>query len=203
MIQKKYAKNLAQDAVNEGLLKGWALLRRVDTGKAQEINYLWVHVFKMSKKWLIGKLLGGLMKKNMVFHQIFYMVELEGKNYGNFFYKTEKRYDNNLEAKYVLFNWAFPKNLNSSMALADKISSGFKNSMKKRVWQVGGWQLELFLKTQNMPSVFWDAYETQEQVMNHLMNEAIVGTVDKKLIDQLLQELPNGWDNKSNLGICY
>ena len=26
MIQKKYAKNLAQDAVNEGLLKGWALL---------------------------------------------------------------------------------------------------------------------------------------------------------------------------------
>ena len=43
---------------------------------------------------------------------------------------------------------------------------------------------------------FWDAYETQEQVMNHLMNEAIVGTVDKKLIDQLLQELPNGWDNR-------
>ena len=50
MIQKKYAKNLAQDAVNEGLLKGWALLRRVNTGKAQEINYLWVHVFENVEK---------------------------------------------------------------------------------------------------------------------------------------------------------
>ena len=35
MIQKKYAKNLAQDAVNEGLLKGWALFRKVSPGKAK------------------------------------------------------------------------------------------------------------------------------------------------------------------------
>ena len=40
-------------------------------------------------------------------------------------YKTEKRYDNDLNSKYILFNWAFPKNINSAMELADKISSRF------------------------------------------------------------------------------
>ena len=82
-------------------------------------------------------------------------MELEVKKLTFLFYKTEKRYDNNLEAKYVLFNWAFPKNLNSSMALADKILD-LKNSMKK--YLLGG-------------------SKDSNQVMNHLMNKAIVGTV--------------------------
>ena len=70
---------------------------------------------------------------------------IERKYYGNFFYKTEKRYDNNLEAIYVLFNWAFPKNLISSMALADKISSGkivsheieFAKDCQRKARQIG------------------------------------------------------------------
>ena len=68
---------------------------------SQEINYLWVHVFENVEKMANRKARtnGGLMRKNMVFHQIFYNIEsgIGRKNYGNFFYKTEKRYDNNLE----------------------------------------------------------------------------------------------------------
>ena len=196
MIQKKYAKNLAQDAVDTGVLKGWALLRRVNTGKTQEINYLWVHVFENVEKMANRKAWWTYEKKYGIPLNILYG-GIERKNYGNFFYKTEKRYDNNLEAKYVLFNWAFPNNLNSSMALADKISSGFKNSMKKEGMASWGMATRIIPQSsEHAPLFFWDAYETQEQVMNHLMNEAIVGTVDKKLIEKLLQELPKGWDNR-------
>lgn len=196
MIQKKYAKGLAQDAVDSGLLKGWVLLRRVNVGKTEDVNYLWVHVFENVEKMANRKAWWTYQKKYGIPSSTLYG-GIERKNYGNFAYKTEKRYDNDLDAKYVIFNWAFPKNLNSSMALADKISSGFKSSMKKEGMASWGMATRIIPQgSEYAPLFFWDAYQTQEQVMNHLMNKAVVGTVDDKLIEQLLQELPNGWHKR-------
>ena len=196
MIQKKYAKGLAQDAVDSGILQGWALLKRVPTGKNQEVNYLWVHVFENAEKMSNQKVWWTYEKKYGIPTRILYG-GIERKGYGNFYYKTEKRFDNNLNAKFILFNWAFPKDLTSAMELADKISNNFKSSMKKEGMASWGMATRIIPQgTNNAPLFFWDAYETLEQVMNHLMNKAIVGTVDQNLIGQLLEELPDGWENR-------
>jgi len=196
MLQKKYAQDLAQDAVDSGILAGWALLRRVSTVQNQEVNYLWVHVFENVEQMTNQKAWWTYEKKYGFPPRILYG-GIERKGAGNYYYKTEKRYDNKLNSKYIIFNWAYPKNLNSAMNLADKISSSFKNSMEKE--GMGSWGMATRIIPQGSdyaPLFFWDAYENLEQVMNHLMNKAIVGTVDQKLIGQLLEELPNGWDNR-------
>ena len=196
MIQKKYAQGLAQDAVDSGILQGWALLKRVPTGQNQEVNYLWVHVFENVEKMANRKAWWTYEKKYGIPGRVLYG-GIDRKGYGNFFYKTEKRYDNSLNAKYVLFNWAYPKDLNSAMDLADKISNNFKNSMKKEGMASWGMATRIIPQgADNAPLFFWDAYESLEQVMNHLMNKAIVGTVDQNLIGELLEELPNGWENR-------
>ena len=82
--------------------------RRVNTGKAQEINYLWVHVFENVEKMANRKAWWTYEKKYGIPSNILYG-GIEGKIMEIFSIKLRKDMDNNLEAKYVLFNWAFPK----------------------------------------------------------------------------------------------
>ena len=52
-IQKNYARELAQDAKNEGILKDWVLFKPVQfmgESTEQEYNYVWVHIFKDVKQ---------------------------------------------------------------------------------------------------------------------------------------------------------
>ena len=119
------------------------------------------------------------------------------QRYGSFVYKTEKRYDNDLDAKYILFNLTFPKNLNSAMELGDKISSSFKSDMKKSGMASWGMATRIIPQDSDLaPLFFWDAYENMEQMIDHLMYNAAIKNVDQKLLAQLQEELPNGWDKR-------
>lgn len=132
--------------------------------------------FNAEKKYGIPDLFGGV----------------DIQRYGSFVYKTEKRYDNDLNSKYILFNWTFSKNLNSAMELGDKISSSFKSDMKK-----SGMATRIIPQDSDLaPLFFWDAYENMEQMINHLMYKAAIKNVDQKLLAQLQEELPNGWDKR-------
>ena len=119
------------------------------------------------------------------------------ERYGSFVYKTEKRYDNDLNSKYILFNWAFPKNINSAMELADKISSSFKSEMKNSGMASWGMATRIIPQDSDLaPLFFWDAYENMEQMIDHLMNKGAIKNVDQKLLAQLLDELPEGWNKR-------
>ena len=43
---------------------------------------------------------------------------------------------------------------------------------------------------------FMDAYENMEQIIDHLMYKAAIKNVDQKLLAQLQEELPDGWDKR-------
>ncbi len=157
-------------------------------------NYLWVTIYESPKKYINRKSWFNAEKKYGIPNL---MGGVDVQRYGSFVYKTEKRYDNDLDAKYILFNWTFPKNLNSAMELADKISSSFKSDMKKSGMASWGMATRIIPQDSDLaPLFFWDAYENMEQMINHLMNKAAIKNVDQKLLAQFQEELPNGWDKR-------
>ena len=197
MLIKKYGAEMAQDAVSDGLIQGWAVLKRVPgMGKVEDEknNYLWVTIYESPKKYVNRKSWFNAEKKYGIPNL---MGGVDVQRYGSFVYKTEKRYDNDLDAKYILFNWTFPKNLNSAIELADKISSSFKSDMKKSGMASWGMATRIIPQDSDLaPLFFWDAYENMEQMINHLMNKAAIKNVDQKLLAQFQEELPNGWDKR-------
>jgi hypothetical protein len=197
MLIKKYGKEMAQDAVDNGLIQGWAVLKRVPgIGKVEDEknNYLWVSIYENPKKYVNREAWFDTEKKYGI-PGLFGGIDIE--RYGSFVYKTEKRYDNDLNSKYILFNWAFPKNINSAMELADKISSSFKSEMKNSGMASWGMATRIIPQDSDLaPLFFWDAYENMEQIIDHLMNKGAIKNVDQKLLAQLLDELPEGWNKR-------
>jgi len=197
MLIKKYGTEMAQDAVSDGLIQGWAVLKRVPgMGKVEDEknNYLWVTIYESPKKYVNRKSWFNTEKKYGI-PDLFGGVDIQ--RYGSFVYKTEKRYDNDLNSKYILFNWTFPKNLNSAMELGDKISSSFKSDMKKSGMASWGMATRIIPQDSDLaPLFFWDAYENMEQMIDHLMYKAAIKNIDQKLLAQLQEELPNGWDKR-------
>ena len=199
MLIKKYGKQMAEDAVNDGLIQGWALLKRVPgMGKVEDekINYLWVVAYESPKKYVNRQSWFNTEKKYGIPGEILFGgVDVE--RYGSFVYKTEKRYDNSLKAKFIIFNWTFPKNINSAMNVADKISSSFQKDMKKEGMASWGMATRIIPQDSDLaPLFFWDAYENMEQVIDHLMYKAAIKNVDQNLLSQLQEELPDGWDSR-------
>ena len=199
MLIKKYGKQMAKDAVSAGLIQGWALLKRVPgMGKVEdeEINYLWVVAYESPKKYVNRQSWFNTEKKYGIPGEILFG-GIDVERYGSFVYKTEKRYDNNLQAKFIIFNWTFPKNINSAMNLADKISSSFQKDMKKEGMASWGMATRIIPQDSDLaPLFFWDAYENMEQVIDHLMYKAAIKNVDQNLLSQLQEELPDGWDSR-------
>lgn len=197
ILIKKYGEEMAQDAVDNKLIQGWALLKRVPgMGKVEDeqINYLWVVVYDSPKKYVNREAWFDSEKKYGI-PGLFSGIDVE--RFGSFVYKTEKRYDNDLNAKYILFNWTFPKNLNDAMRVADKISSSFESDMKQEGMASWGMATRIIPQDADLaPLFFWDAYENMEQMIDHLMYKAAIKNVDAKLLSQLQEQLPNGWSNR-------
>ena len=199
MLIKKYGKQMAEDAVKDGLIQGWALLKRVPgMGKVEDekINYLWVVAYESPKKYVNRQSWFNTEKKYDIPGEILFG-GIDVERYGSFVYKTEKRYDNNLKAKFIIFNWTFPKNINSAMNLADKISSSFQKKKKKEGMASWGMATRIIPQDSDLaPLFFWDSYENMEQIIDHLMFKAAIKNIDQKLLSQLQEELPDGWDSR-------
>ena len=199
MLIKKYGQEMAKDAVKEGLIQGWALLKRVPgMGKVEDekINFLWVVAYESPKKYVNRQNWFNTEKKYGIPGEILFG-GIDVERYGTYVYKTEKRYDNNLQPKFIIFNWTFPKNLNSAMDLADKISSSFQKDMKKEGMASWGMATRIIPQDSDLaPLFFWDAYENMEQVIDHLMYKAAIKNVDQNLLSQLQEELPKGWHSR-------
>ncbi len=199
MLIEKYGKGMAKDAVDEGIIQGWAVLKRVQgMGKVEDekINYLWVTIYESPKKYVNRKSWFNTEKKYGIPGDVLWG-GIDIDRYGSFIYKTEKRYDTDLEGKFIIFNWAFPKNLNDAMTLADKISTSFKKDMKKAGMASWGMATRIIPQDSDLaPLFFWDSYENMEQILDHLMYKAVIKNVDQKLLDQLQEQLPDGWENR-------
>ncbi len=196
-IQLDYGKQLAQDNVNNGSFEGWILLKKVrGIGNPEpltnEIDYIWVHLYKNSKQladkaatWPYEKKFGKTRS------EIYKGIDVESP--GQFYYKIEKQIQTGNQGKFVLLNWCSPNDLAGCMKKADEISSRF-TSDKMAKYGMTDWGMATRIIPQNKPPLFfWDSYNTMEEVLDHLMFSSIVTDKEKAEIGEFL---PNGWDNR-------
>lgn len=200
----KYARELAQDAKNNGKISQWHLLKRVEGfGRAggelnrdEKVNYMWVHIYKNPSQlanvepwWQTEKKFG--VPTSTAYGNV------NRVDIGNFIYKMEKKFDTDRTGKYFIFNWAYPSSMTDALGLADKISDSFKGDMKKV--EMSGWGMASRVYPQGKeyaPLFFWDNYEKLDQTLSHLMNGAVIKSIDPALLKQIPNVLPNGWHNR-------
>ena len=197
MLEKTYATPLAQNAKNNGIIKNWYLMKSTNGGYAQEkALYVWVHVYESINQmmnagswWETQEMFG--VPSSIIYDGVTrYPV-------GSFIYKTEKSLDSERAGKFVIFNWASPLNLNQTMEIADQVSESFKNNMKKS--GMSGWGMATRVYPQGSefePLFFWDAYETREQAMEHLMNQGVLSVVKPEMMQKIFSQLPNGFSRR-------
>ncbi len=196
-IQLKYGKQLAQDNVDNGNFEGWILLKKVrgignPTPMTNEIDYIWVHLYKNSKQlaeksasWPYNKKFG--KSRGEIYKGI------DVKSPGQFYYKIEKQIQTGNQGKFVLLNWCTPNDISAFMKKADEISERFTlNKMAK--YGMTDWGMATRIIPQNKsPLFFWDSYNSMEEVLNHLMFSSIVTEKERA---EIAGYIPNGWDNR-------
>ena len=198
-IQKKYLTPLAQDAVNEKTMKGWALLKKVPGigSPDNKTNYIWVGVFDnitqmvSRKEWWENS-----DSKFGIPSDILYdSPKIERK--GRYFYKTERQIETDNPGKYIILNWATPKDLSKMIELQGPVEKHFRKNIIKS--GMLGWGMATRIAPQGSDystAFWWDIYDSMENTMKHLSN----GAATKGLSDQIMKDfndnIPNGWDNR-------
>lgn len=197
MVEKNYATPLAIQAKKNGQIQDWYLMKKVNGGKAsKQITYIWVHVYKNINQMVNVGSWWDTQEKFGIPSEIIYG-SVERNPYGNFTYKTEKSFDTNRSGKYVLFNWAKPKNIPAALSLADEISDSFKGNMKKSGMTSWGMATRVYPQGEEFaPLFFWDGYETLNQVLEHLMNKGVLEAVEPEMFEKLFSLLPDGFSNR-------
>ena len=200
MIQMDYVTGLAQDAKNNGEIKGWALLKPIDNvGEMteQEYNYVWVHVFenidqmlKGNQWWMKSKEKYGIDPSGL-----YSMGDLMKSGY--YYWKTEKQIETTDPGKYIIMNWATPKDLNKAISLADEISEGFKKSMKKEGMTEWGVASKVLPQGEDQSTIFfWDIYDSMKGAFKHMMNQGVLETINPDDFQEFFENMPDGWDGR-------
>jgi len=197
MVEKSFATPLAQEAKKKGEIADWYLLKRTNGGRASDkVLYVWVHVYDSIEQMVNAGDWWETQEKYGVPSSVVYG-SVERDPIGNFTYKIEKSYETNRLGKYVIFNWAAPTDLAASLKLADEISSSFKSNMKKSGMTSWGMATRVYPQGADYePLFFWDEYETYQQVMEHLMNKAVLEAVKPEMFEKLFRLLPSGFANR-------
>jgi len=199
MIQKKYVTQMAQDAVNDGKIKQWALIKKVPGigNPDKRINYMWVGVFNnISQLVNRDSWWTDTEGKFGIPSEILYdspKVERRGR----YIYKTERQIETDKPGQYVILNWATPNNLPKMIELQGSIEKIFRKNIIKS--GMVGWGMATRIAPQNkdLPTAFWwDNYDTFENAMKHLAGQAATAGISKDLIQSFNKIVPNGWDNR-------
>ena len=199
MIQKKYVTEMAQDAVNKGTIKQWALIKKVPGigSPDNKINYMWVGVYKNISQlanrdswWMNTEEKFGIPSK-----VLFDSPEVERR--GRYIYKTERQIQTDKPGKYVILNWATPDDLPKMIELQGSIEKIFRKSIIKSGMVGWGMATRIVPQKKDLPTAFWwDAYDTLENAMKHLAGQAASAGITKDLIQSFDKIVPNGWDNR-------
>jgi len=198
-IQKQYVTELAQDAKINGIIKDWVLLKplkNVGEITEQEYNYVWVHIFENVEQmtsrtdwWMNTKEKFGMEPS------VLYKRELEKSGY--YYWKTEKQIEASRDGKYIIMNWATPKDLNKALTMADELSEGFRKNMKKEGMTEWGVASKVLPQGEGQSTIFfWDVYSSLNGAFKHMMNQAVLSDLDPDKFGEFFENMPNGWDGR-------
>ncbi len=198
-IQTKYVSPLAQDAVDGKSMKGWVLLRKVPGfgNPDNKINYMWVAVFENIKQMVNSKQWWeNTEPKFGISSDILYDgYELEGR--GNYVYKTERQIETDVPGKYIILNWATPKDVSKMIDFQANIEKHFRKNIIKSGMVGWGMATRIIPQAKDRSTAFWwDIYDSMENTMKHLAGEAALAGLPKERFSEFNEQVPNGWDNR-------
>ena len=197
-MQMKYVTPLAQDAVDGKSMKGWALLKKVPFGSPDnKINYMWVAVFDdinqmvNRKQWWLNS-----ESKFGIPSEILYDgYEIEGR--GRYVYKTERQIETDTPGKYIILNWATPKDIPKMIDFQDDIEKHFRKNIIKSGMVEWGMATRIIPQAKDRSTaLWWDIYDSMENAMEHLAGGAALTGLSKEKFSEFNEQVPNGWDNR-------
>ena len=198
----EYNSKLAQDYVDSGKMRGWALLKRVQgIGDAEDykFNYFWVHAFDNIEQMVAHK-------KNPFWEKFedkfgFKSNKLKGNGAtksGMYHFMTQDEF-NNGQGKYIILNDGKVNDVQAAIELGKKTGNIFKKNSKKT--GMTGWGVATIIPPQdkhNDSNIFyWDIYDSLEGVMKHMANQGAVSYLPGDLVEKFLSNLPDGFSHRN------
>ena len=199
MIQKKYVTQMAQDALKKGTIKEWALIKKVPGigSPNNKINYMWIGVYENINQlvnrdswWMDTDGKFGIPSE-----VLYDSPDIERR--GRYIYKTEREIVSDKPGKYIILNWATPKDLPKMIELQGSIEKIFRKNIIKSGMVGWGMATRIIPQKKDLPTAFWwDIYDNLENTMKHLAGQAASAGVTEDLMQSFMKINPDGWDNR-------
>ena len=175
-IETNYSKKTAQDAVNNGNLEGWALLRRFNPDP-DGYNFMWVNIYKDIKTVVEkGSWWGNSEKVLGIKPSVLYDY---GKNITadrRYYYEMELQINGDDAPAFVIFNFTTPSDVDAMINQTKKyVMPHFSKNMNSS--GMVGWGLgkKITPQGEEFSSVMtYDSYDSLENVMLHLAGKGII-----------------------------
>lgn len=175
-VEINYSKKIAQNAVNNNKLVGWALMENTNI-ESDGYNFMWVNVYPdiesatNENTWWNNseKVLG--VKPDILFS------DSSKYKYGkSFTYKMQMAIPNSGPAAYVILNFATPDNVDAVIASSEKyVMPHFKKKMDENGMVGWGMATKITPQGEEYSSImFYDSYDNLTNVMKHLAGEGII-----------------------------
>ncbi|MBL31038.1 MAG: hypothetical protein CMC81_07370 [Flavobacteriaceae bacterium] len=173
-VETNYSLKVAQDAVDNGVLVWWGLMKLFNT-KADDYNYMWVNVYKdidaaVSSKaswWNNSEAVVGV-KPGILLDGV-----KGAKSDRRYYYQIRQQIDSGENGKFVIFNFGNPDNVQNVLASNSKyIIPNFKKNMKKS--GMTGWGAGTKITPQGSEySSFmtYDSFDSMANLMKHLSGD--------------------------------
>jgi len=203
-MEINYLSKLAQDAVDEGEMRGWALLKRtpmIGNAADYKFNYFWVHSFKDIDQMTTRKGFWENFKKKFGFERSA-LKSTEIDAHGFYYFKTHTEFATENIGKYIIFNHGRALDLDKQRRWSDEVSKVFKENADES--GMAGWGAAIQIAPQDRFSdrnniFYWDVYETLTDVMKHMAGEAAISNISPELNNKFSENMPDGFSYRNIL----
>ena len=201
-IEMEYMSKLAQDEVDAGRMRGWALLKRVPgIGDASDykFNYFWVHSFESIDQMVDRKAFWENFKSKFGI-EINSLGGVNWKGNGRYFFKTITEFQTGETGKYVILNDGKSINVDKTIEVSKKHGEIFKKNAKKH--GMTGWGMATTIAPQDIHTIsnvfFWDVYDSMSGIMKHMASESVITEIPDETKKEFIVNMPN-WFNRRNI----
>ena len=179
-IQTEYVQKIAQDAVDNGNLGAWALLKAFNA-TSEDYNYLWVHLYQDVDQvvdkfswWANSEEVLGI-KPDILYGDI------DAKADRRYFYKMELAIDGDSDGEWVILNFGNPDNVEQFLKDSEKIVMPHFEKMMNKSGMLG-WGVATKITPQGKNSqggdyataMTYDIYDNLKNVMLHMSGGAAI-----------------------------
>ena len=175
-VEINYSKKIAQNAINNDSLLGWALMENTNVGP-DDYNFMWVNIYpdietaaNKSAWWNNSeKVLG--VKPGILFS-----ASSKYKYDRSYTYKMEMSIPSTGPAAYVILNFATPDDLDAvTTSIKKYVIPHFKEKMNENGMVGWGMATKITPQGEDYSSVmFYDSYDSLANAMKHLAGEGII-----------------------------